>query len=508
MEPFTMTEQQVDLKVAERQVAQQSANAYCIDHRGPGMYVDPLFQCRPMPSHPYAEPPLCSQEVDHSRLRDGDIVPMVHNPPAHHLAYYPLDPRSAMSAPPGDPMYHGKAYTPSDDFGYEVRQGGGGGARVKPYKERRGDRDREVRDVPRERQQRIGSNTSRSCLLEDFLINSNSKSHRWSLSDIQGQVVQFCHDQHGSRFIQQKLEAATVEEKVMFFQEILPHVPSLNTDVFGNYVVQKLFDHGTTTQQEALAGFLVGHAVELSLQMYGCRVVQKALEFASLDTLILLVNEFRGHVLKCVQDQNGNHVIQKCIQVMSKVADEEGMHLHEHVQFIIDAFVNQVQKLSTHAYGCRVIQRILEYCVDSQRDVIVAEIRASFSRLIRNQYGNYVIQHVLKHGKPKDRKILLEDVQKNLLTYSQHKFASNVVEKCLEFGTVEERGIIIDDVFNEHILLRDGQRNLLQAMVCDPYANYVVQKMLDVATPEQHAAIVTEIKAHSSQVSERSQQVP
>ncbi len=114
-----------------------------------------------------------------------------------------------------------------------------------------------------------------------------------------------------------------------------------------------------------------------------------------------------------------------------------------------------------------------------------------------------MIQHVLKHGKPKDRKILMEDVQKNLLTYSQHKFASNVVEKCLQFGTAEERGFIIDDVFNEHAPgMREGQRNLLQAMVCDPYANYVVQKMLDVATPEQHAAIITEIKAHSSQVRE------
>jgi len=47
-------------------------------------------------------------------------------------------------------------------------------------------------------------------------------------------------DQYGSRFIQQKLETATTEEKNMVFEEIIPHALSLMTDVFGNYVIQKV----------------------------------------------------------------------------------------------------------------------------------------------------------------------------------------------------------------------------------------------------------------------------
>lgn len=47
-------------------------------------------------------------------------------------------------------------------------------------------------------------------------------------------------DQYGSRFIQQKLETASVEEKDMVFHEIMPQALSLMTDVFGNYVVQKV----------------------------------------------------------------------------------------------------------------------------------------------------------------------------------------------------------------------------------------------------------------------------
>lgn len=47
-------------------------------------------------------------------------------------------------------------------------------------------------------------------------------------------------DQHGSRFIQQKLETATVNEKIKIFSEIIPHAHNLMTDVFGNYVIQKV----------------------------------------------------------------------------------------------------------------------------------------------------------------------------------------------------------------------------------------------------------------------------
>jgi len=47
-------------------------------------------------------------------------------------------------------------------------------------------------------------------------------------------------DQYGSRFIQQKLETASEEEKDMVFHEIMPQALSLMTDVFGNYVVQKV----------------------------------------------------------------------------------------------------------------------------------------------------------------------------------------------------------------------------------------------------------------------------
>jgi mRNA-binding protein PUF3 len=88
-------------------------------------------------------------------------------------------------------------------------------------------------------------------------------------------VVEFSGDQHGSRFIQQKLETANSDEKEQLFREIQPNALQLMTDVFGNYVIQKLFEHGNQVQKRVLAEQMKNHVMELSMQMYGCRVVQK-----------------------------------------------------------------------------------------------------------------------------------------------------------------------------------------------------------------------------------------
>ncbi len=85
----------------------------------------------------------------------------------------------------------------------------------------------------------------------------------------------FSGDQHGSRFIQQKLETANSDEKDQVFREIEPNAVQLMKDVFGNYVIQKFFEHGSQVQKKILASLMTGKVVDLSMQMYACRVVQK-----------------------------------------------------------------------------------------------------------------------------------------------------------------------------------------------------------------------------------------
>lgn len=75
-------------------------------------------------------------------------------------------------------------------------------------------------------------------------------------------------------------------------------------------------------------------------------LTSQAIEVVDLDQKIKMVGELDGQIMRCVRDQNGNHVIQKCIECVPE----------QHIQFIITTFFDQVVTLSTHPYGCRVIQ--------------------------------------------------------------------------------------------------------------------------------------------------------
>ncbi|CAI2734972.1 unnamed protein product [Schistosoma spindalis] len=335
--------------------------------------------------------------------------------------------------------------------------------------------------------------SSRSQLLEDFR-NSSARFQHVHLSELRDHMVEFARDQHGSRFIQQKLETATTAEKNSVFNEILPHSGKLMTDVFGNYVIQKFFEFGTKEQKELLSQRLQGHVVEFATQMYGCRVIQKALESVPAEAKIHIVGELRPFVTRCVKDQNGNHVIQKCIECVPP----------SELDFIISAFRGQVVLLSSHPYGCRVIQRILEHCLPEQTRPILDELHKGVEHLVKDQYGNYVIQHVLEHGSNEDKSRIIQSLRGRVCALSSHKFASNVMEKAIANAVPSERAVLIEEILhpisNVNIngdassVTTNNISSSLVDMMKDQYANYVVQRMLELADTEQRRVLINRIR--------------
>ncbi|EPQ58108.1 ARM repeat-containing protein [Gloeophyllum trabeum ATCC 11539] len=317
----------------------------------------------------------------------------------------------------------------------------------------------------------------RSPLLEEFRAN---KSRKWELRDIAGHIVEFSGDQHGSRFIQQKLETATSEEKQSIFDEIVPNnALQLIQDVFGNYVIQKLFEHGTQVQKTLLANTMEGHILPLSLQMYGCRVVQKAVEYVLPEQQGAFVKELEPHVLRCVKDANGNHVVQKLIE---RVAPER--------LGFVNSFKGNVFELATHPYGCRVLQRCLEHLPDEHTRPLLDELHKYTINLMQDQFGNYVVQFVLEHGKPQDRDLIISRLRGQMLNMARHKFASNVCEKALVTADPESRRLLIDEIMTPK---QDGVSPLV-TMMKDQFANYVLQRALTVVEGEQKDILVGKMR--------------
>jgi len=292
--------------------------------------------------------------------------------------------------------------------------------------------------------------------------------------------VEFSGDQHGSRFIQQKLETASSDEKEVIFNEIVPHnALQLIQDVFGNYVIQKLFEYGTQVQKISLASTMETHVLQLSLQMYGCRVVQKAVEYILPDQQAIFVRELDVHVLKCVKDANGNHVVQKLIERVSP----------DRLEFV-NSFRGNVYELSTHPYGCRVLQRCFEHLPEDITRPLLEELHKYTSNLMQDQFGNYVVQFVLEHGTQHDRTLIVNKLRGQMLNMARHKFASNVCEKALVTADADSRRVLIDEIMCPK---QDGVSPIV-TMMKDQFANYVLQRALSVSEGEQKEALINKIR--------------
>jgi len=135
-------------------------------------------------------------------------------------------------------------------------------------------------------------------------------------------------------------------------------------------------------------------------------VLQTAITSIDDEALTLLLSVFKGHILTSIHDPNGNHVVQRIIEATSKrlksfKANGNGelvSSLAAQLQLIIDDLTQNVHMLSVHSYGCRVIQRALEFCEEDQKEAVLKAIIECKDKLIEDQYGNYVLQQAIATG--------------------------------------------------------------------------------------------------------------
>uniref|UniRef100_A0A8H7Y3B3 PUM-HD domain-containing protein n=1 Tax=Psilocybe cubensis TaxID=181762 RepID=A0A8H7Y3B3_PSICU len=275
--------------------------------------------------------------------------------------------------------------------------------------------------------------TDCTTLMSDF--RKNREKH-WEFSEILGHVVEFSNDQHGSRFIQGKLETITDEQKQRAFEEIHPkHTEELIQNVFGNYVIQKFLDHGMMGQKDAIADVVIRRALDFSIHIYGCRVVQKLIDYVPESGHKIIIQLLEKDILTCIKNPHGNHVIQKIIQVVNP-----------NLLTFLPSISENILDLATHSYGCRVLQRCLEYISPEYLEGLLESIHRHTIELMQDQYGNYVIQFIIEQGRAKDRNIVISKIIKNLVALSHHKYASNVCEKALVHTDSDGRHKLIQEI--------------------------------------------------------------
>lgn len=181
-----------------------------------------------------------------------------------------------------------------------------------------------------------------------------------------------------------------------------------------------------------------------------CRIIQKALLVLDEASACKIITELQDieEVIPFIFDPHANHVVQRAIQTISNFAKAAADHgdsdaaanLMNQIKFILDDVIANIEQLSKHRYGCRVVQRAIEHSPEEQRDDVLKEIVECHRSLVEDQFGNYVIQQAIAIGSEELLTAIVESLNEDdaILRFSKHKYASNVVEAMLTNATSRE----------------------------------------------------------------------
>uniref|UniRef100_A0A0D9XZH4 PUM-HD domain-containing protein n=1 Tax=Leersia perrieri TaxID=77586 RepID=A0A0D9XZH4_9ORYZ len=301
-----------------------------------------------------------------------------------------------------------------------------------------------------------------------------------SLAGLRGFMYHIARDQHGCRFLQQRLDDGK-REVDFIFAGVARHAVELMVNPFGNYLMQKLLAVCDDEQRMAVVLTLTKDAfvlVRISLNVHGTRAVQKLIEsLRTREEIQLVVEALRPGFLELIKDPNGNHVVQRCLQSFDANDNKP----------IFEAAAVHCLDIGMQCHGCCVLQRCIARSGGEQREKLVAAIASNGFELAQDAYGNYVVQYVIDLKVPAANASLTKQFQGRYIHLSMQKFSSNVVEKCLKvFKEADKATIILELLAVPHF------EQLLQ----HPFANYVIYSAIQNSKGSLHSALTNAIRPH------------
>ncbi|KAF5019351.1 hypothetical protein F66182_8640 [Fusarium sp. NRRL 66182] len=295
------------------------------------------------------------------------------------------------------------------------------------------------------------------------------------------------NDQQASIFLQQKLKVGTPEQKFEIVDAIVAQAYPLMVNRFGNFLVQRCFEHGTPDQVINIAEAIRGNTLNLSMDPFGCHVVQKAFDSVPENFKAIMVHELLRRIPETVIHRYACHVWQKLFELRWTESPPQIM------KYVNEALRGMWHEVALGETSSLVVQNIFENCLEEDKRPCIEEVLANIDIVAHGQFGNWCIQHICEHGGPPDRSRAIDHVIRYAAEYSTDQFASKVVEKCLKIGGAEFLARYLDRVCEGR---RDRTRIPLIDIASDQYGNYLIQWILNNASPQHREIVAAHIRKH------------
>lgn len=203
-----------------------------------------------------------------------------------------------------------------------------------------------------------------------------------------------------------------------------------------------------------------GTIYELCKDQHGCRYLQKQLENRVPEQVHMIWVETNQHVVELMTDPFGNYLCQKLLEYCN---DEERTVL-------IQNAAKDMVRIALNQHGTRALQKMIEFVTTPTHvQIIIEALRFQVVELIQDLNGNHVIQKCLNKLGSADSEFIFSAVGTNCIEVGTHRHGCCVLQRCIDHASGPQKAWLISKI-TEHAL----------RLVQDPFGNYVVQYIIDL----------------------------
>ncbi|KAG4444243.1 hypothetical protein IFR05_000218 [Cadophora sp. M221] len=208
---------------------------------------------------------------------------------------------------------------------------------------------------------------------------------------------------------------------------------------------------------------LGGEIYALCKDQHGCRYLQKKLEDRNPDQVHMIWLETNQHVIELMTDPFGNYLCQKLLEYCN---DEERTVLIENA-------ASELVRIALNQHGTRALQKMIEFIsTPGQIQTIIRALRYRVVELIQDLNGNHVIQKCLNKLSSADAQFIFDAVGTHCVDVGTHRHGCCVLQRCIDHASGDQKAWLIRQISDNAYVL-----------VQDPFGNYVVQYILDLNEP-------------------------
>lgn len=217
-----------------------------------------------------------------------------------------------------------------------------------------------------------------------------------------------------------------------------------------------------------------GTIYQLCKDQHGCRYLQKQLENRVPEQIHMIWLETNQHVVELMTDPFGNYLCQKLLEYCN---DDERT-------ILIQNAAPDMVRIALNQHGTRALQKMIEHVtLPVQIEIIKNALQHQVVELIQDLNGNHVIQKCLNKLTAVDAQFIFEAVGLNCIDVGTHRHGCCVLQRCIDHADGVQKVWLIGCITKHAFKL-----------VQDPFGNYVVQYIIDLNEPSFTEPIVREFK--------------